>query len=387
MLQSLSEFLKYRPWDGATMYNLLIALVVLFIAFVMRHGAGILINKWLMAYAQRTKTALDVKFLEAVEKPISLLVLLVGFKIAGFVLNLPAEPFHLDLMYQKVADCLLIVGAAWLALRLIDVLGTFLRQLAERTESKLDDQLVPLLIKSLKILMGILAAVTIIQRLGYSIGAILGTLAIGGLAISLAAQDTLKNFFGSVFIFLDRPFHVGDWVTCGEVDGTIEEVGFRSTKIRTFKNTLITVPNSRIADSAVENHTRMQKRRIYIQLGVTYSTTASQMETLVKGIKQILNEHPGIRQDFHMVKFTDFADSSLSVMVYCFTRTTAWEEHLTVREEVFLSIMRLVERLGLSIAFPSRSLYIEKWPESGAAGIPGATGGVGATGAQPGRNA
>jgi MscS family membrane protein len=262
----------------------------------------------------------------------------------------------------------------------VDVLGVFLRQLAERTESKLDDQLVPLLIKSLKILVGILAAVTIIQRLGYSIGAILGTLAIGGLAISLAAQDTLKNFFGSVFIFLDRPFQIGDWVTCGDADGVIEEVGFRSTKIRTFKNTLITVPNSRIADTAIENHTRMQKRRIYIQIGVTYSTTASQMETLVKGIKQILIEHPGIRQDFHMVKFTDFADSSLSVMVYCFTNTTAWEEHLAVREEVFLSIMRLVERLGLSFAFPSRSLYIEKWPDAGTSPAAGTSGGGGGGG-------
>lgn len=381
MLKSLAEFLKYQPWDGATLYNVLIALIALFIAFLMRHVVGVLLNRWLMAYAQRTHTKLDVKFLEAVEKPLSLLVLLVGFKITGYILNLPAEPFQIHVLYQKIVDCLLIVGVAWLVLRLVDVLGTFLRQLAERTDSKLDDQLIPLLIKSLKILAGLLAAVTIIQRLGYSIGAILGTLAIGGLAISLAAQDTLKNFFGSVFIFLDRPFHVGDWVTCGEADGTVEEVGFRSTKIRTFKNTLITVPNSRIADSAVENHTRMQKRRIYIQLGVTYSTTALQMETLVKGIKQILIEHPGIRQDFHMVKFTDFADSSLSVMVYCFTRTTVWEEHLTVREEVFLSIMRLVERLGLSIAFPSRSLYIEKWPESGTAG------GVGATGAQSGRDA
>ncbi len=365
MMQTLKNIMSTQPWEGATMYNLLAALAILLISLIVRRVVAHLLASRLKQLTDRLDTELDQKFFEAVEAPLSNLILFIGVKIAGFAISLPTrDPFDLRTIFYRLVDSILIVLFAWLAIRGINVLQQFLGKLAELTESKLYDQLVPLMAKSLKLLAGAIAAIMVIQRLGYDVKALMGAFAIGGLAISLAAQDTLKNFFGSVFIFLDRPFQIGDWITAGDVDGTVEEVGFRSTKVRTFANSLVIVPNSRMADSAVENHSRMFKRRIKAMIGVTYSTSADQMERLVQGIERILIEHPGIRKDFYLVKFHEFADSSLGVFLYCFTVTTNWAEHLQVRQEVFLSIMRLVESLGLSFAFPSRSLYIEKWPRA-----------------------
>jgi MscS family membrane protein len=197
-----------------------------------------------------------------------------------------------------------------------------------------------------------------IQNLGYSISGLLASLGIGGLAVALAAKDTLSNIFGSFMIILDRPFHIGDWVKAGDMEGVVEEVGFRSTKIRTFAKTLITVPNNIIANLAIDNFSRMPNRRIKLNVGVTYETSPAQMRRAVSLIREMLTNHPAIQQDFFLVNFTDFGASSLDIMVYCFTTTTVWGEYLDARENVCLKIMDILEELGLEIAFPSRSVYL-----------------------------
>ena len=159
-------------------------------------------------------------------------------------------------------------------------------------------------------------------------------------------------------IILDRPFHIGDWIKAGEMEGVVEEIGFRSTKIRTFAKTQISVPNNIIANMALDNFSRMPKRRIKLNVGVTYETTPPQMQKAVQNIRQMLEKHPGIHQEFMLVNFTDFGPSSLDILVYCFTVTTEWAEYLRVRQEIALNIMIILEEIGLEIAFPSQSLYL-----------------------------
>jgi len=247
----------------------------------------------------------------------------------------------------------------WFLFRVVDIGDRFLRQLAERTDSKLDDQLVPVIRRALKVTIGVIGFVWVVQLLGYSVSSLIAGLGIGGLAIALALQETLGNFFGSVFIFLDRPFAVGDWVKIGDVEGVVEDIGFRSTRIRTWPTSLVSIPNKTVASSVIDNWSRMPKRRVVQTVGVTYETTADQMERAVEGIRKILEADEGVDQDFMVVRFNEFGDSSLNILVYYFTKATAFADHMATRERVNLAIMRLLASMGLSIAFPSHTVYLE----------------------------
>ena len=183
-------------------------------------------------------------------------------------------------------------------------------------------------------------------------------LGIGGLAFALAAKDTVANVFGSITILVDRPFRVGDWITTDGADGVVEEIGLRSTRIRTFAKTVVSLPNQGLANATVENHSLMPKRRVKMTVGVTYSSSAAQMQTLVARIEALLRARDDVHQEFLLVKFTDFGASSLDVLIYYFTATTDWAAHLQARQEINLAVMGIVEEMGLSIAFPTRTVHL-----------------------------
>jgi len=316
--------------------------------------------------SQRTASDYDDLFVDSLQKPLEFLVFTAGLFVAAAILALPVEPINLRLFVQSLLKLMVTAGVAWIFFNLTNLVDTFLSRWAEQTESLLDDQLIPFIRKSLKAFVIVIAAIMAIQNLGYSISGLLASLGIGGLAVALAAKDTLSNIFGSLMIILDRPFKIGDWVKAGDLEGTVEEIGFRSTKVRTFAKTLITVPNNVIANLAVNNFSRMPKRRIKMTVGVTYATTPAQMRQAVERIRAMLTAHPAIDQEFFLVHFTDFGASSLDIMVYCFTTTTVWRDYLDARQDVCLKIMDILEGMGLEIAFPSRTVYLhaEEVPQS-----------------------
>jgi len=307
---------------------------------------------------RRTASDYDDLFVNALQKPLEFLVFTAGLFVAAAILALPEDPINLRLFIQALLKLMVTGGVAWIFFNLTDLVDTFLSRWAQQTESQLDDHLIPFIRKSLKAFVIVIAAIMAIQNLGYSISGLLASLGIGGLAVALAAKDTLSNIFGSLMIILDRPFKIGDWVKAGDLEGTVEEIGFRSTKVRTFAKTLITVPNNVIANLAVDNFSRMPKRRIKMTVGVTYATRPEQMRVAVQRIQDMLRTHPAIDQEFFLVHFTDFGASSLDIMVYCFTVTTVWQEYLDARQDVCLRIMDILEELGLEIAFPSRTVYL-----------------------------
>ncbi|MHA1575090.1 MAG: mechanosensitive ion channel family protein, partial [Alphaproteobacteria bacterium] len=223
----------------------------------------------------------------------------------------------------------------------------------------LDDQLVPLLRKTLKTVVSIIIFLWMIQLMGYKVSALLAGLGIGGLAVALALQDTLANLFASIIILLDQPFRVGDRIVVENTDGVVEEIGLRSTRIRTLSKTLVSIPNKIVSESTIDNIDKMPKRKISQVIGITYDTTASQMEQVLVELKKIISDDKGIDKDFFVVRFTDFGDSSLNIEIIYFTVTVDYDAHLAVKEKINLAIMRKIEELGLSMAFPSRTVYIK----------------------------
>jgi MscS family membrane protein len=336
------------------------ALGIVLAAYIVKKIFAQLFARLILPLARRTRKEFDDRLLVCLQKPAEFLILLAGLFIAVEVLQLPSEPFNIHDLAIAVFKALVIFDAAWLLFNLVDMVDHYLGKWAARTESTLDDHLAPLLRKSLRIFIVVMAGLMAIQTFGYPVTGVLASLGIGGLAFALAAKDTVSNIFGSLMIIFDRPFYVGDWIKAGDLEGTVEEVGFRSTKIRTFAKTLIAVPNNIIANMALDNYSRMPKRRIRLTVGVSYDTSPAQMREAVGRIRELLRNHPAIDQEFFLVNFTDFGASSLDIMVYCFTTTTVWGDYLEARQDVCLNIMDILEELGLEIAFPSTTVYLRK---------------------------
>jgi MscS family membrane protein len=315
------------------------------------------LNRFVSQVTSRSRTDVDDLMVKAFERPL-------GWGIVTIAVYLAAETFQPSATISEWLDKGLALTVSilltWLMLRMVDVLTGVLHRWAQRTDSTLDDQLVPLVAKASKVAVGILAALLVLQNLGYSVSGLIAGLGVGGLAVALAAQKTLSDLFGSIMLLVDRPFTIGDWVKSpdGGVEGVVEEIGFRSTRIRTFEKTLIHVPNSRLADFIIDNMDRRPARRVWITVGLTYKTTAIQMSEAVAAIRRILIEHEGVDQKFFLVRFTDFGQSSLDIMVYYFSKSILWDEYLAVREDVNLRIMDALEDLDLEIAFPTRTLHL-----------------------------
>jgi len=307
-----------------------------------------------------TETPLDDLLLTAAEKPADWLILILGLMLSMHILNPPLESFPLVDIADHAARLAAIALGSWFVWRLIDGFSAYFSARAAHTQTALDDQLVPFISKTLKIFLIFTLVLVLAQNMGYSISGLIASLGIGGLAIAMAAKDTIANIFGSIMILVDRPFTVGDWIKTNEFEGVVEEVGFRSTRIRTFAKTLVNVPNSQLANMVIDNIDAMPKRRVKMRIGITYDTTPEKMQLAIAAIEKILKNHVGVDQVFSLVKFDAFEDSSLSIFLYYFTKSTHWDEYLQVRQEINLEIMQALEKLKLEFAFPSRSLYLHE---------------------------
>jgi MscS family membrane protein len=362
----MTEWL-HNEFLGITIGRYATALGIILVAFIAKKIFAFFFIRAIVPLASKTKHELDDLFLACLRKPLEFLIFLAGLFVAVEFLRLPVEPFDLDKFAAALLKALFIINLAWFFFNLVDMVDHYLGKWAARTETSLDDHLAPLVRKTLRIFIIIMAGLMAIQSFGYPVTGVLASLGIGGLAFALAAKDTVSNIFGSLMIIFDRPFQIGDWIKAGDMEGTVEEIGFRSTKIRTFAKTLISVPNNVIANMALDNFSRMPKRRIRLTVGVTYDTSPAQMREAVGQIRELLKTHPAIDQEFFLVNFTDFGASSLDIMVYCFTTTTVWSEYLDAREDVCLKIMDTLEALGLEIAFPSTTVYLRKEDQEQAA--------------------
>ncbi len=356
----MSDFFRYLAETrllGRSLEHLIAALLIILAGVLVRRVVGKVVLRFISHLTKRTRTELDDLLVEAARRPLEAGVMLIFIALAVSVLHLPAEPVDVRRLAHVLLSLATTAVVTWLLFRLVDALAEYFHRAAAVTESKLDDALIPLGRKAAKVFLTVLAFVVALQNIGYAVSGLLAGLGIGGLALALAAQDTVANLFGSVMILLDRPFQVGDWIKGTDFEGSVEEIGFRSTRVRTFPKTLVTVPNKQMADMVIDNQQAMPARRIMMNLGVTYNTTPEQLRQAVAGIRALLEGTPGLWQEGTLVRFHEFGPSSLNIIVRCFTTEIAQDEHLRVREEIQFKIMALFQSLGIEFAFPSQTVY------------------------------
>ncbi|MFT5430546.1 MAG: MscS family membrane protein, partial [Myxococcota bacterium] len=368
MVQSLPSWMRGRVLGLQTWQFL-----ALFLLLALAWGTFKLTVFVYTTYVNRAARRIDREWVRnsiiCADRPVGILAM-AAVAAAGFpLLQFPVGANTVVVLAARVLAAFSIV---WLGFRLTDVLGKILQDRAEATESKLDDQLVPLVLKTIKIVLFIIGGLFILQNLRIDVGSLLAGLGIGGLAFALAAKDTVANLFGSFTIFVDKPFQIGDWIKIGsEVEGTVEEVGFRTSRVRTFHNSLISIPNSLITNSAVDNIGVRKYRRYKSVLGLAYDTSPERVQAFCEGVRAIIQATPGMRQDFYLVEFQGFGASSLEILLYTFMDVPDWNAELRARTNLNLSILELAGRLGVSFAFPTQTLHIESSPGHPAAPRPG----------------
>ncbi|MBT3317633.1 mechanosensitive ion channel family protein [bacterium] len=341
-----------------TYEDLLTALAIIFVGIIVRFIITGFVAKKAMALTQKTDSKADDIAIKAVVSPLGNVVILVAVYLA---LRTLASEYPLLLERSRmVFDVILTIMIAGVVLKLIDAASLFFIGLANRTETSFDDQIVPLLRKTAKVFVCVITFITVLQNLGVSIAGMVAGLGIGGLALAMAAKDTLANLFGSVTILIDRPFKVGDIITTGSSTGTVSEIGLRSTRIKTFDKTMISIPNAEMANATVENTSVRPRRKVSMQIGLTYDTTPDQIRQVLSGIEKLLVDHPGVDPEDQNVRFTNFGDSTLDIDFKYFTIETGYDGFSQVKQEISLSIMDLLDGMNVDMAFPTQTVYLEK---------------------------
>gem|GEM_PF-106710 len=267
----------------------------------------------------------------------------------------------------------LVAAAAWTLYTLIDVAAGYVAERAAQRGLRLDDVVVSLARKTLKVTVVAIGVLLMLATLGFKVEPLLAGLGIGGLAFSFAAKDTLSNFFGSVNVVLDRTFQVGDWVKIGAHEGMVESVGLRSSRLRTFYNSELTIPNAEIMNAVIDNLGRRRYRRTLLTLSVTYQTTPEQLEALCEGVRELIRRHPLTRKDLFYVSVRGFSASSIDVLVDCFHDVSEYAVELRERHRLLLDILRLAARLGIEFAYPTQTVFVRAADagEAAAANAPG----------------
>ena len=309
----------------------------------------------------------NVKFNSLLKKPLGyFLVLLVIYFSSNFI-TMPdllisdvEGGLNFGIYLEKLFNLLLLITIFWTFNRAIDFVGYKLKNKARETESKVDDQLIPFAIDIAKVLTIVLGFVMILGNVfDVNVTALVTGLGIGGVAFALASKESLENLLGSFTIFFDKPFTVGDTVTLGGVTGTVEKVGFRSTRIRTFDKSIVTVPNKNIISTELDNLGARHVRRVKFNIGLTYDTSVENIKNIVDDIQKLIDEHPMTNQE-GKVRFLEFGPSSLDIMVLYYVDSPDWEALIDAKQKINFDIIEIVNKYKCEFAFPSTSVYIEK---------------------------
>ena len=355
---ALSILVEYKPWFIA------FAVAVLFL--LLRKIFSKYIFNFVVRLTHKTKTDLDTVIWIAFQKPMRSLIVVVGFYLALNILPIASQNYHV--IVDRVFRSLLVLLVSWGIFNLTSSSSTTMRNLFDKMDFQVDRIVLPLINRISRVIVVILALSMIAEEWGYNMTSLMAGIGLGGLAFALAAKDVIANFFGGLVIVTEKPFTLGDWIQTPTVNGSVEDINFRSTKIRTFDRGLVTLPNSVLVNEAITNWNKMDKRRITFNIGLTYDTPRATLEGCARKIEKMLENHPQIDKETIFVRFDAFGPSSLDIFLYFFTKTTNWAEWLAVKEDCNLKIMEIVEGEGAKFAFPSTSLYVESLPNAALGG-------------------
>ena len=357
LMQLLGETMLFMP-NKIWLYLIAVILIGIIVSALVSSYIDNLIKRLLMRH-QILPGDMSTKHLFT--KPIHLILVGWVWSIGLALLQFPKSVIGIMTVGSK---SLTYFGIGWTLWKSIDIFHALLHKRAQQTETKFDDLLAPLISRSLKVLVVLLGAASISEILNFPISSLIAGLGIGGLAVAMAAKDTIANVFGSLTVIGDRPFHIGDWVIINNVEGSVESLGFRSTRIRTFYDSLITVPNSVMLTAIVDNMGQRQYRRVKTNLGITYDTSRKKIDEFCEGIREIIRKHDSTRKDYFLVYLNGFGESSLDIMLYFFVDVPDWNAELAAKHDIFSKIIGLASDLGVGFAFPTRSLYLENGPNT-----------------------
>jgi len=331
-----------------------VVFLVLLADFVQRR-----VLKHLSRKLEKTANPWDDALLAAIRRPLTFLIWVLGLSYAAELTARQTEATVFELI-EPAREVAVIVILAWFLVRFIRQGEANIVAQREARGEPVDRTTLDAIAKLLRLSVMITAALVILQTLGFSISGVLAFGGVGGIAVGFAARDLLANFFGGLIIYLDRPFSVGDWIRSPdrEIEGTVEQIGWRQTRIRTFDKRPLYIPNSIFATIAVENPSRMTNRRIYETIGIRYDDIA-RMADIVREVEAMLRGHPDIdTSQTLMVHFDSFAPSSVDFFVYTFTKTTSWTEYHAIKQDVLLKIADIIAKHGAEIAFPTSTVHV-----------------------------
>ncbi|WP_120498033.1 mechanosensitive ion channel family protein [Kiloniella sp. EL199] len=367
-MEDLSTFweITLEVWNqgvfGVSIGHIITSIAIFFAFLVIRGLFSRLVISRLKALTRRTKNSVDDHALEALEGPIRMIPIALGVFFSLDYLNLGGEAAVLG---NNLVRSLIAYTLFYAVYKLIDPLDFLLH----RFTTVLTSIMVDWIIKALKICVVLLGAASILELWGINVGAIIAGLGLFGVAVALGAQDLFKNLIAGILIIAEKRFSRGDWVRIeGIVEGTVEDIGFRSTRIRRFDKAPVYVPNAKLADNAVINFSKMTNRRIYWKIGVEYDTTSEQLRKIVQEIKDHLYVTEAFETDdaraTTLVNVDSFNSSSIDIMIYCFTKTTNWGDWMNIKEDFALKLKEIVEGNDSAFAFPTSTLHVASLPES-----------------------
>jgi MscS family membrane protein len=347
---------------GNSVKSYLIALIIILLFIGLGKIFSFFVVKIIKKLAAKTKTVLDDILISVIEKPFVFGLFIAGFYVAGINLNFSERGGQI---YNNVIEILIVLLIIWIIIRFLDaIIEHYLKPMINKSESQLDDQLLPFVKNTVKIVIILIGAIFIIKDFGYDVTSLVAGLGIGGLAFALAAQPLLTNLFGGIAIISDKPFKIGDRIRIDDkYEGYVVEIGMRSTMIKSPRSTIIRIPNSVIAATALENLSRTKDHavRTVFNIGVTYNTSSEKIKEAVAIITDILEKHPDVISDDpdfnYFVGFNEFKDSSLNIVVgYSYPPNLASK----VRTEVNLAIKERFEKAGIEFAYPTQTVYVKK---------------------------
>lgn len=332
---------------------LLTTLISLLIEKIVR----ILVRQKLIRILPKLHIHVTEKSKKQITLPIGLFTFSLTWLGGLYVLALPKVFFE---ALAKAAEVTFLLGVITTIYGLVDLFCAYLQKKADETENKLDDVIVPLVRKTLKFFVVAVGIITIGDALTLDMKGLIAGLGIGGLAFAFAAKDTIGNFFGSLTVILDHPFTIGDWVIIdNKVEGTIIEVGMRSTRIKTFYDSIITLPNGMLTNVQIDNMGKRQYRRFSTKIGVQYDTPPEKIDQFCQGIREIILSHPYTRKDYFHVYFNGMGNFSLDILLYVFWEVAEWSQELQEKHKLLLEIVKLGHSMGVEFAFPTQTLHLK----------------------------
>jgi MscS family membrane protein len=356
IVQVVPAWAKQGKYLELELWQWLGLLLAILSGLIVRGIVGIFLHL-LKLITSRTKSDWDDRIVAALTGPLGLIASCGFWLICVKVLLFSGLALAI---FQIALQLIFYSSLIWMAYRFADLAGDYLSMLASHTESTLDDQIVKLVARTLKLFAVLTGVILAAQNMGFNVVSLLAGLSIGGLAVALAMQTTLTNFIGSIIIMVDRAFKVGDWIKIGDAEGNVEEVDFRCTRLRTFYDSIITIPNSEVMSSKIDNLGKRNHRRVLTSLKITPDTPPDLIERLVDGIKQIIASAAATRKDLYHVVLKDFGPDSLEIMIYFFVKAPDLSRELSERHRVLLEILRLAHGLNIRFAVPVKAIQMER---------------------------